>query len=134
VGIFNTPLVKLLAPEVPVTVKLLKVAAPGVGMFNTPEANEAAPVPVVVKLIGAWYAEAAVNAAVPNVPPAALVKLEAVTPLAKVTPVMLAAATLPALPVVFWLKVGKVLVTAVRSLWVKASVLVAVIPPKPARV
>jgi hypothetical protein len=56
----------------------------------------------------------------------------------KATPlIVLVAASLvavAALPVVLWFKVGKVLVTAVRSLLVKASVLVAVTPPKPARV
>ena len=134
-GTFKTPLVKVLAPEFPVVVKLVNVAVAGVGIFKVPLLNVAAPVPVVVsvtafclplkifqsadvkyplalvvaagidtvlvlldngplKVNGTSYADAAVKAAVPNEPPAALNSEEAVTPLAKVVPVIFAAVKL----------------------------------------
>lgn len=49
----------------------------------------------VLKVNGTWYAEAAVYAAVPKVPPAALVKLELTTLLASVVPVKVPAAAAP---------------------------------------
>ena len=46
----KTPLTNVEGPDVPATVKLVKLAVGGVGIFKTVPTSVAAPVPVVVKV------------------------------------------------------------------------------------